>query len=476
MEKNPMDAVELAFTPALEQAKLIRDKVISPLELTELYLDRIQRFNPDLGSFFTVMAEGAIADAKAKTEQLVHTTEALPPFFGVPTGIKDLNPVAGVPCSFGVKFAHQRYVPEQDDSLVTQIKQAGFIILGKTATAQLGSFPYTEPPGFPPARNPWQCDYTPGGSSGGAAAAVAAGLCSIAHGSDGGGSVRGPAACCGLVGLKPARGRISQSPLGEHLVGCATNGVLAHTVADAAAWLDVTAGYVLGDPYWLPNPPETFWAATQQPPGQLKIGVVTEILPIGVAHPHCQAATQTMADVLTTLGHTVEPLTLDLGAMVDPFIRLWQTQTDVGVPPFFLERINRQLWLRARFTSAGSYVKSMQQIQRFARQVVTVSSAYDVLLTPTYMHPTIRVGEWKTLSVNQTLARIINWIAPCPAFNVSGQPAISLPAGFTPDGLPIGIQLVGRPAAETTILSLAAQIEAAQPWIQHRPPAFSARE
>ena len=469
-----MDLVDLAFTSALEQARLIRHKAISPLELTQVYLDRIAQFDGKLGSYFTVMGELAIADATAKTEQLMHSSN-LPPFFGVPTAIKDLNTVANVPCSYGVKFLHSRVVPQQDDTVVQKLRQAGFILLGKTATSQLGSFPYTEAPGFSPTRNPWQLDYTPGGSSGGAAAAVAAGLVPIAQGSDGGGSVRGPAACCGLVGLKPSRGRISSAPVGEHFAGCVTNGAIAHTVADAAAWLDVMAGYVTGDPYWLPDPEPSFEAATERPPGPLKIGLVTEILPIGPAHPLCKAATETMAHLLASMGHHIEPLTPDLGDMIEPFTVLWQTQTDVGIPPIFLQRVNRWLWWRSQLCKAGRYVKAMQQVQRFARQVVALSEPYDVLLTPTYMHPTIRVGEWANLSSAKTLDKIIEWIAPCPAFNVSGQPAISIPAGFTPDGLPIGIQLVGRPAAETTILALAAQIEQAQPWSQHRPADFSQR-
>ncbi|MBD0336792.1 MAG: amidase, partial [Cyanobacteria bacterium Co-bin13] len=206
-----MNPVDLAFTPALEQARLIREKVISPLEITELYLERIERLNPALGAYVTVMAEEALEEAQRQTERLGRGS--LPPFFGVPIAVKDLNTVAGVPCAYGIKAACDR-IAEQDDYIVTKLRQAGFIILGKTATSQMGSLPYTEPPGFPPARNPWNLDYTPGGSSGGSAAALAAGLCAIAQGSDGGGSIRGPAFCCGLVGMKAARGRISFSPVG----------------------------------------------------------------------------------------------------------------------------------------------------------------------------------------------------------------------------------------------------------------------
>lgn len=462
-----MDSLDLAFTPALEQAQLIRDRQISPVELTQLYLDRIEKLDPQLGSYYTVTAELALADAKEKTEQLAQSSEALPPFFGVPIAIKDLNLVKGVPSSFGVKIL-RKWMAETDDWVVTKLKQAGFTILGKTATSQLGSFPYTEPPGFPPTRNPWNLAYTPGGSSGGSAAALAAGLCAIAQGSDGGGSVRGPAACCGLVGLKPSRGRISFTPGGEALAGFAVNGPITRTVADSAAFLDVVSGYAPGDPYWLPLPETSFLEATKRSPKQLRIGYVTTIDPIGTADPICREAVERTAKLLERLGHVIEPVTPDFGEMVEPFTLIWRTQTDVGIPPFFLEKVNRWLWMRARFTRAARYMQAVQKLHSFTRKVVALFEPFDVLLLPTYMHPAIRVGEWKSLSSAQTLDKIIQWIAPCPAFNVSGQPAINVPAGFDPNGVPIGVQLVGRPADEQTILSLAAQLEAAQPWIQHR--------
>jgi amidase len=463
-----MDSIDLAFTSALEQADLIRTKQLSPVELTQLYLDRIEKLDPQLGSFFTVTAELALSDAQAKTEILSQGSEDLPPFFGVPIAIKDLNPVKGIPCSFGVK-ALRKFTLDVDDAIVTKLKQAGFILLGKTATSQLGSFPYTEPPGFPPTRNPWNLDYTAGGSSGGSAAAMAAGLTAIAQGSDGGGSVRGPASCCGLVGLKPSRGRISSAPIGESLAGFAANGPIARTVADAAAFLDVTAGYITGDPYWLPLPETSFLEAIKNPPQSLRIGMVGEIEPVGTVDPILMHAVEKTARSLEDLGHSIEPVVPDFRAIVEPFVIVWRTQTDVGLPPFLLEKVNRSLWMRARFTRAARYVKAVQQLHSFGRKVVGMFDNFDVLLLPTFMHPAIKIGEWKHLSSMTTVNKIIEWIAPCPAFNVSGQPAITVPAGFDPNGVPLGIQLVGRPGDEVTILSLAAQLEAAQPWIQHRP-------
>ncbi|MFW5765692.1 MAG: amidase, partial [Coleofasciculus sp.] len=286
-----MTNTDLAFTPALEQAQLIRQGQLSPLELVELYLARIQQFNPQLGSYFSVATDMALADAKAKTEQLTQIKDSaeLPPFFGVPIAIKDLTAVQGLPCSYGTPILKDKIAP-YDDGVVARIKQAGFIILGKTATSEVGSLPYTEPPGFPPARNPWNLEYTPGGSSGGSAAAVAAGLCPIAQGSDGGGSVRGPASCCGVVGIKPARGRVSFAPVGDRQNGIAANGSIARTVADAAALLDVMSGYITGDPYWLPDPEVSFLEATRQPLGQLRIAFSTAIPPLGDAAEGCQQA------------------------------------------------------------------------------------------------------------------------------------------------------------------------------------------
>lgn len=465
-----MNAVDLAFTPALEQARLIRTKTVSPLELTKLYLQRIERLNPSLGSYFTVMAEQAIADATHKTEQLVTSAEELPPFFGVPISIKDLNPIAGVPCSYGIPAARQR-VADKDDGIIARIREAGFIILGKTATSQLGSFPYTEPPGFPPARNPWNPDYTPGGSSGGAASALAAGLCAIAQGSDGGGSIRGPAFCCGLVGLKPSRGRISFAPVGERLHGMATNGPLGRTVADTAALLDVMAGYTVGDPYWLPPPPVSFRAATQTDPKPLTIGLLTQLSPIGEAHADCQQAVLDTAQRLEALGHQVEPVASpDLTELIDPFTTAWQCiVAEANVPFFVLEKMNRWLLWRAVSFRSGAYLRAITRLQMVSRRIVQQFYHYDIVLSPVYMHPAIPVGAWRSLRCAQTLKNIIHWIAPCPPFNASGQPAIAVPTGFTKTGLPVGVQLVGRPAADDTVLALAAQLERAYPWHHHRP-------
>ena len=464
-----MNSVDLAFTPALEQARLIRTKFLSPLELVNIYLDRIQRLNPLLGCYFTVMADMALELAKTQTEQLVLVSDIndLPPFFGVPISIKDLNPVAGVACTYGSRALVDQ-IATYDDGVVSRIRQAGFNILGKTATSEIGSLPYTEPDGFPPARNPWNLDYTPGGSSGGAAA-VAAGLSSVAHGSDGGGSVRGPAFCCGLVGIKPTRGRVSHAPVGDFQSGISTDGPLARTVADAAALLDIMSGYILGDPYWLPAPNPSFLAATQQPPKSLKIAIATSVLPIDKISPDCEQAVKNTVKLLEQLGHQIEPINLDFSDIIEPFILVWKSGVaSAGIPPEYLGSVNQ--WLIETQITAGQYLQAVSKMQVGGRQIVASLSPFDIVVLPTYMSPAIRVGEYAQLSPEETLQRITEWISPCPGFNVSGQPAIAIPTGFTPEGLPVGVQLVGKPATEATLIALAAQLEALQPWENHRPP------
>ena len=468
-----MNSVDLAFLPALDQARLIRSKEISPLELVELYLERIERLNPALGAYVTVMAEQALADARAKTEHLASNPDDLPPLFGVSVSVKDLNPVEGVACAYGIKAACDR-IAGQDDYIVGKLRQAGMVILGKTATSQLGSLPYTEPPGFPPARNPWNLDYTPGGSSGGGAAALAAGLCAISQGSDGGGSLRGPAFCCGLVGMKAARGRISFSPVGERLNGLAINGPLGRTVADTAALLDVLSGYELGDPYWLPAPEPTFLAGLGSAPRPLRIGYVTRLDPIGDIDPVCRQAIYETVQKVEDLGHTAEEVTFpDLEDLIQPFTVVWECViAEVGVPWIVLEKMNRWLYWRAWRINSGAYLRAVAKLQRVARQIVQFCQPYDVLIMPVYMHQAIKVGEWKGLRSPKILANVINWVAPCPPFNASGQPALAIPTGFAPSGVPVGVQLVGRPADEATILALAAQLEQVSPW-SHQRPAFA---
>jgi amidase len=453
---------ELFFTAALHQVELIRTQQISPLELTQLYLDRIAQIDPQIGAFFEVAADRAIALATAQTEQLSKSSD-LPLLFGLPTAIKDLNPVAGLPCSYGVA-ALKKQMAKTDDGITTLVKQAGCNILGKTATAELGSLPYTEPAGWPPTRNPWNLADTPGGSSGGAAAAVAAGLLPFAVGSDGGGSLRGPAHCCGLVAIKPTRGRVSDAPTGDRVSGIATNGPLARSVADAAVLLDALSRRLPGDLYCLPEPVTSFWAASQQAPGVLRIAVCKSFPPFTSLDVSYGQAIDRVADLLSNLGHQVSTIALDVGALIDPFTTIWQTAVAAaGIPLPALCEFNQ--WLSNRSGSASEYLNALYQMQGLARQIVAKWADFDVLLTPVYRHPTIKIGEWANLAPAEIMAKITEWILPCPIFNATGQPAIVLPVETT--GLPIGVQLVGNLGSEAQLISLAAQLEALLPPVNY---------
>ncbi|VEP18333.1 putative amidase [Hyella patelloides LEGE 07179] len=452
------NAPDIIKKSALQQAELIRKRQISPLELTELYLNRIEQYNSQLGCFYHVAAEEAIADAQKKTEQLAQTQDVteLPPLFGVTTAIKDLNSVAEMPISYGVSALKDK-IANHDDAIVTKLKNAGLTILGKTATSQLGSLPYTEPPGFTPTRNPWNLEYTAGGSSGGAAAAVAAGLCAVAQGSDGGGSIRGPAFCCGVVGLKPSRGRVSFAPIGDYLNGIASYGMLSRNVLDSAAVLDIISGYVPGDPYWLNDPQIPFLEITQQPLPQLRIAMVDAIAPFPKIHSALQQTVTTTANKLENLGHSIEPISLDITELIEPFSTIWSAGvTCSNIPLELLSPMNQ--WIASRSGSAGKYLQAVTKMQLFSRQTVSLFDRYDVLLLPTYTHPIIKVNQWAHLTPEETLQNIVNWIAPCPIWNATGQPAIAIPTKSN-DELPAGVQLVGKPAQESTILALAYQLE-----------------
>lgn len=473
-----MNLMDLAFAPALTQAKLIQAGELSPLELTQLYLERIQHYDPQINSYVLVLADYALADAATKTEQLGQwlsrvgrETDKLPPFWGVPISIKDLCPVEGFPCSYGIHLLRDRIATETA-GVVQLLQQAGFVLLGKTATSELGLTPYTEPRGFLPTRNPWNLDYTSGGSSGGAAAALAAGLCPVAHASDGGGSIRGPAFCCGLVGLKPSRGRVSNAPMVDKLLGLATEGALARTVADAAALLDVVSGSVAGESLRLSAPELSFLAMTERSPKPLRIALTTAFPPISTLDPACESAVTETAHLLETMGHTVEQFEYDFAPLIEPIVQIFQSGIDMGVPGLLMSRFNRWMLRKGRKRTGGELIRTLMQLQGVARKLTAQLAPYDVWLTPTYMHPTIRVGEWARLRPDQILDQIIRWIAPCPPINATGQPAIALPTGFDANGLPLGIQLVGRPADEATIISLASELERAGLWTHARPQEF----
>jgi Asp-tRNA(Asn)/Glu-tRNA(Gln) amidotransferase A subunit family amidase len=456
-----------AFAPALELAARVRAREVSSVELTELYLERIEALDPQLNSYVTVDTERALATARSPRDG---------PFGGVPISIKDLTDTAGLRTTYSSR-AFADNVPEADHSVVRRIRDAGFVILGKTNTPEFGSIGMTESELNGDCRNPWDPSRTPGGSSGGAAAALAAGLCPVAHGTDGGGSIRIPSSCCGVFGLKPSRGRVSPAPYTSGSLGLGTSGPIARTVRDAAALLDVMSGYEPGDAYVAPAPERAFLAEAELEPGRLRIAVTTDPpVPVPV-DPACAAAARDAAALLEELGHDVvertPPWQTDETQL--HFTRIWQIGPAVlGVDDLsLLEPLNRALAEAAHATPSTDAATSVMRLQQLARRVVAFWDDVDVVVTPTLALPPVPIGwTWQGVDGDQQQAFARQWLwTPFTALlNVTGQPAMSVPLHRSADGLPIGVQFVGRPFAEATLIRLAAQLEAARPWAAERPP------
>jgi amidase len=462
---------ELAFAPALELAVRVRAGEVSPVELTELYLDRIERLDPQLNAYVTVDAEGALASAR-----VAESASSDAPFHGIPISIKDLNETAGLRTTYSTK-AFATNVPQFDSAVVRRIRDAGFIVLGKTNTPEFGTIAMTESELNGDCRNPWDPSRTPGGSSGGAAAATAAALCPVAHGSDGGGSIRIPSSCCGLFGIKPSRGRVSPAPYVSGSLGLGTSGPIARTVRDAAALLDVMSGYETGDFFVAPVPERPFLAETELEPGRLRIAVSTTP-PIDVpVDPVCIAAVEDAAALLGGLGHDVveatPPWTGD--DLILDFIRIWQVgPATAGIDDLsLLEPINRMLAEQARETPSPEHAGAIMRLQRLTRQVVAFWDDVDVLLTPTLALPPVPIGwtfEETDGDPHLAFARQTLFTPFTAVINVTGQPAMSVPLHWSDGGLPIGVQFIGKPFAEATLFRLAAQLEQARRWLDRRPP------
>jgi amidase len=458
---------ELAFSSALELAARVRAGEVSPVELAQLYLDRIERLDGELNSYVTVDADGALAAAREPRDG---------PFRGVPIPIKDLNETAGLRTTYSSK-AFADYVPKTDAAVVRRIRDAGFVVLGKTNTPEFGTIAQTESELNGACRNPWNVALTPGGSSGGAAAATAAGLCPVAHGSDGGGSIRIPASCCGLFGIKPSRGRVSPAPYGSGTLGLGTSGPIARTVRDAAALLDVMSGYEPGDFFIAPQPERAFLEEADLEPGRLRIAVTTTP-PLEVAvDPVCAAAVSAAAELLTELGHDVVEAAppWDEGDLVVHFIRVWQVgPATSGVDDLsLLEPINRVLAEDARETSSPDHTLAIMQLQQLTRRIVTFWNDVDVVVTPTLAMQPVPIGwtyEDTDGDARLAFARQLLFTPFTAVLNITGQPAMSVPLHWSDDGLPIGVQFIGRPFAEATLVRLAAQLEQARPWVDRRPP------
>ena len=483
-------------------AELVKKNEISAAEICEEAIVRIERVNPALNAVVTPMY-----DLARKAVQ-----NALPdgPFRGVPFLLKDiLGDFAGVPQTMGSK-ALKNYIPTQDSELVRRYKKAGLVILGKTNTPEFGLKGVTEPELHGPTRNPWNTDHTPGGSSGGSAAAVAGGMVPMAAANDGGGSIRIPAACCGLFGLKVTRGRTPNGPIhGRNWQGAVVEHVISRTVRDSAAILDATQGPDIGAPYLIPPPRRPYLDEIQQNPGPLRIAFDTQS-PIDTnVHPECIQAVEHTIGLLEELGHEVEEARPDINgqALAKSLITLYAGEVaaimDDLVPllgrkakPSDVEADTWTLGLLGRTYSAAHIVKAKREWELAARIMGQFHEAYDIYLTPTLAYPPVRIGELDPKPIERILMKVINSLglgrlliasgvidklavenlAKVPftqLANFTGQPAMTVPLHWTPDNLPCGVQFMGRYGDEATLLRLAAQLEKAQPWIEKRPPIFA---
>ena len=467
---------DLLFRPAGELAAFVHDGELSARELTEASLRRIEALQPTLNAFVHIDRDGALAAAEAVDP---HDPR---PFAGVPIAVKDGAAVAGMPLTMGSDLFGD-YRPTDDSFVVRRLKAAGFVIVGKTSMPEFGILPVSESRRFGPVRNPWDLGRTPGGSSGGAAAAVAAGIVPLAHGSDGGGSIRIPAACCGLVGLKPSRGRISRGPEGgdDFLV---QDGVLTRTVAETAELLDLLAGYEPGDAAWAPPPEEPFAATAARGPGRLLIGVTTDAAIPAPLDPEAGKAVHDAASLLSELGHSVEEIEAPWKSrdLLSTFTLVFVAPVGTGIhfggvvsgrepSEELVEPLSWAIWKHLGERNPVEYLLARSRLTAFARRIVGLWQRYDAVLLPALARRPVRIGEIDACSSEpwEDFRRSGQFTPYSALFNITGQPAISLPLFHGADGLPLGVQLAGRPAGEGPLLALAAQLEGARPWAERRP-------
>ena len=477
------DLKDLASLDATAQAALVQTREVSPLELVTAAVERAEAVNGDLNAIIHPRYEQAIEEAKGAL--------ADGPFSGVPFVLKDLDGIAaGEPLHAGTRFLKDhKYVAPTDSWLTARFRRAGLVCIGRTNTPELGLLPSTEPLTCGPTHNPWDLTRTPFGSSGGSAAAVAAGIVPLGHAGDGGGSIRLPASACGLVGLKPSRGRITLGPeAGEIWGGLVARLVVSRTVRDTAAILSATSGPGTGDPYWAALPGSPFLDEIGMDPGRLRIGWRTSSPdPSVTTQPDCVDAVTVTAALLETLGHDVSeasPAALDDPVTSAHFAACFGAWTAreidhlgelVGVPAT-ADGFEPGTWAvveLGRAMTAAQYLAGVEGLHAFTRAAVAwwVDDGWDLLLTPTAPEPPPVLGEFHI--EGEPLGGLIRSAAIVPftlPFNITGQPAISLPVHETGDGLPIGVQLVAAPGREDVLIRVAAQLEAAVSWADRRPP------
>jgi amidase len=462
---------DLAFASTTEHARRIREREVSSLELVECYLDRIDRLDPLLGGYVEVLADRARRDAVAADARTA-TNEVLGPLHGVPVSIKDLHFLSGSRTTLGTR-ALAGVVAGHDDHSVARLLAAGAIPLGKTNVSEFGTIGHTDTAMLGPCSTPWEPGRNAGGSSGGAGATLAAGLCSLSQGSDGAGSIRLPAAVNGVVGLKPARDRVSNGPLiGDSAFGLTTSGALTRTVADAALALEVMAGYEPGDPGRAPAPRRPWTDELRTPPTSLRVGVSRQVpfSPDGL-HPSVDAAMRHTTTLLEQLGHGVEEIELPVGEdLPDVLLTLWSA--GLAAQPFdhsTYEPINAWLARVGHGRSAARYAAAQFQLQLQCRHIVRATDHLDALLLPVLTAPSRPNGHYAGWDGEAVFRDQTALVGLTPLANLTGQPAISLPLYHDDTTGPVGVQFVGRPWDEAGLLRLAAQLEQAAPWAARRP-------
>lgn len=467
---------------AVGLAKLVQTKAVNPEELLAAALDRAAAVDPSINAICLDLGDRARAAIKA----------GLPagPLAGVPFLVKDLYAeIAGVGLTNGSAL-FKDYISDHNSTLVERYEKAGLAIFGRTASPEFGLCYTTEPRIYGPTRNPWNLDRVAGGSSGGAAAAVAAGIVPAAHASDGGGSIRVPASCCGLFGLKPTRARMPAGPdVGEGWAGLSTAHVITRSVRDSAAIMDATAGPDAGAPYWPPPPPGPFRFEVGGEDEPLRIGITTDNANDAPVHPECRAALDGAAGLCAELGHEIVEVTpaYDKAAMSDAIygvvtvnslatVEGWAARRGRPAAETELERATWAVVSDGRAVTGCQYVTALQTLHKVGRDIARLFADIDMLMTPTLAQPPLAIGalDMMTDDRDSYRAAMSNFAAFPALANVTGQPAMSVPLHWTHDDLPVGVQFIGRFGDEAGLFRLAGQLEAARPWANRRPPVTAA--
>ena len=466
---------------ALEQWRLLQRGEITPLELADHYLERIEVLNPRLGAFVTVTPDAARERARGVQSSVPRSA----PLWGLPVGEKDLWRRAGVPAGFGSRLL-TGYVPDESDEIVRDLDDAGAVSLGKTGAPEFGLPSYTETLVAPPVRTPWNLELGAGGSSGGAAAAVASGMLPFAPGSDGGGSIRIPAAACGLVGLKPSRGRVPSGSGLESLGGLVVGGPIARTVEDAALLLDGMIARRNGRvdhrfAVVAPGDDTAFLGSAVRGEGRFQLGVMTtsawDLDYDIVLDPDARAALEYAADTFAALGHGIEEAALAPDATYGPaFITLWKAAA-ARIPAEgdgleLLETLTKWLVEQGRATGARELGEALFALSEYERSFIRQLSSFDAVLTPALAMTPRPLGWYDSHDAERNFAQQVQYTPYTSMVNVSGLPAITLPVWQTSDGLPMGVQLIGRPGGEAVLLSLGAQLQRRVRWQDRRPPVW----